>query len=40
MITIMADMDTFQDGDVILKPDSQSVYEIKERESIRRCVLY
>ena len=25
------DMDTFQDGDVILKPDSQSVYEIKEK---------
>ena len=27
------DMDTFQDGDVILKPDSQSVYEIKEKKA-------
>ena len=28
------DMDTFQDGDVILKPDSQSVYEIKEKKAL------
>ena len=28
------DTDTFKDGDVILKPDSQSTYEIKEKKAL------